>query len=354
LWLGSCVLTGSPNISRPAQDKPARAPTQSSETQEAADKSPSGQGDPQQTAKGERKEASGKSSSSPETSPQTAGNESQHAAETQPGAAAQKDAASRPDSPGMADSKLAEARHNLQISEATENRIAAELEQLKNSGSATPETIKNYEDYHASVKEMVAENRRILARMEAAKARHSSAPTSSATTGRGEIEGMLNPEIPEAQTTDEVAALDRQLNASLGEFDTRLLEEMDQIRGQSAARMRDLAREAAEAAKRLREKGVDVNTSAAASSQTSEKNQRPQQRQHRPSKARRVPKQPPQTTRAQTEMVRAGRNRSAPAATKMMTSWHASCGRPLKTKPIRSSKKSSGRSMMTIRGTGDW
>ena len=274
MWLGSCVLTGSPNISRPAQDKPARAPTQSSETQEAADKSPSGQGDPQQTAKGERKEASGKSSSSPETSPQTAGNESQHAAETQPGAA-QKDAASRPDSPGMADSKLAEARHNLQISEATENRIAAELEQLKNSGSATPETIKNYEDYHASVKEMVAENRRILARMEAAKARHSSAPTSSATTGRGEIEGMLNPEIPEAQTTDEVAALDRQLNASLGEFDTRLLEEMDQIRGQSAARMRDLAREAAEAAKRLREKGVDVNTSAAASSQTSEKKSTP-------------------------------------------------------------------------------
>jgi len=37
---------------------------------------------------------------------------------------------------------------------------------------------------------------------------------------------------------------------------------MDAIRDDSAEKMRDLAQDAAEAAKRLREKGVDVNTSA--------------------------------------------------------------------------------------------
>ena len=47
-----------------------------------------------------------------------------------------------------ADAKLEEARRNLRISEATEKRIASELEQLKKSGTASPETIKNYETYH--------------------------------------------------------------------------------------------------------------------------------------------------------------------------------------------------------------
>ena len=81
---------------------------------------------------------------------------------------------------------------------------------------------------------------------------------------------MLDPQIPEKQTTDEVAALDRQLNASLNEFDAKLLKEMDDIKDESAEKMRDLAQEAAEAAKRLREKGVDVNTSGSESSDGSE------------------------------------------------------------------------------------
>jgi len=165
---------------------------------------------------------------------------------------------------------LEEARRNLQISEATEKRIASELEQLKRSGTASPETIKNYEMYHASVQEMVAENRKILAQMEAAKARHSSGTTSSATAGGGKADDMLDPQIPEEQTTGEVAALDRQLNASLNEFDAKLLKEMDEIRDESSEKMRDLAQEAAEAAKRLREKGVDVNTSGSDSAEGSE------------------------------------------------------------------------------------
>jgi hypothetical protein len=168
-----------------------------------------------------------------------------------------------------ADSKLEEARKNLAISEATEKRIASELEQLKKSGTASTETIKNYEIYHESVRQMVAENRKIVEQMEAAKARHSSESASSDTAAGGQQGDLLDPSIPEEQTRDEVAALDRQLNASLNEFDSRLLKEMDEIREESATKMRDLAQEAAEAAKRLREKGVDVNTTGSESSEDS-------------------------------------------------------------------------------------
>jgi hypothetical protein len=45
-----------------------------------------------------------------------------------------------------------------------------------------------------------------------------------------------------------------------------LLKELDLIRAKSAEKMRDLAEEAAEAAKRLREKGIDVETSSSSES----------------------------------------------------------------------------------------
>ena len=46
------------------------------------------------------------------------------------------------------------------------------------------------------------------------------------------------------------------------------LNEMDKIRDDSAAKLQDLAQEAAEAAKRLRDKGVDVDTSGSESTET--------------------------------------------------------------------------------------
>jgi hypothetical protein len=117
---------------------------------------------------------------------------------------------------------------------------------------------------------MVAENRKIVEQMEAAQTRYSSGTDESRSSASGEMDNMLDPEIPERQTVDEVAALDRRLNASLNEFDAKLLKEMDEIRGESAEKMRDLAQEAAEAAKRLRQRGVDVNTSGSESSEASE------------------------------------------------------------------------------------
>ncbi len=71
-------------------------------------------------------------------------------------------------SAGAADARLEEARENLQTSRETEKRIASELEQLKKSGDASAEAIKDYEDYLSRVRAMTAENRKIVEQMEAA------------------------------------------------------------------------------------------------------------------------------------------------------------------------------------------
>lgn len=156
-----------------------------------------------------------------------------------------------------AEAKLAQARENLRISRETEKRIAAELEQLKESGSASEQSVRDYETYLKSVAAMSVENQKIVEQMAAAYA---------AKTGSNELNKMADPDIPEEQTIDEVAALDRQLNASLAKFDGMLLEEMNEIRAGSSKKLQNLAAEAAEAAKRLREQGLDVDTSGSKSS----------------------------------------------------------------------------------------
>jgi hypothetical protein len=162
----------------------------------------------------------------------------------------------------MAKSKLEQARENLRISQATEKRIATELEQLKKSGNASPEVIRDYEIYLERVQAMVAENQKIVNDMEAAYARYSTAKRQSTPASQDETDKILEEPIPEEQSVDELAALDRELDESLSEFDEMLLKELDLIRARSAEKMRDLAEEAAEAAKRLREKGIDVDTSS--------------------------------------------------------------------------------------------
>jgi hypothetical protein len=180
--------------------------------------------------------------------------------QTRPGKADQKSSESRTTGPQTTQSKLEKARDDLRVSQATEKRIAAELEKLKQSGNASAEDIRNYEAYHERVQAMVAENRKIVEKMEAAQARHSAAPKGSQAATSGESEKRSDPSIPEEQTQDQVAALDRELSASLGEFDAMLLKEMETIETESAAKMRDLAQEAAAAAKRLKEKGVDLGS----------------------------------------------------------------------------------------------
>ncbi len=162
------------------------------------------------------------------------------------------------------------ARENLLISQATEKRIAQELEQLKKSGKAAPEVIKDYEIYLDRVQAMVAENQRIVNEMEATYARYVPENSVSASASSDEKDRMLDPDIPEQQTVDELAALDRELDQSLSEFDTMLLTELDLIRAKSSDRMQDLAHEAAEAARRLKEKGIDLEGSSSGESEESE------------------------------------------------------------------------------------
>jgi hypothetical protein len=168
----------------------------------------------------------------------------------------------------MAKSKLAQAREDLRISQATEKRIATELAQLKKSGNASPEVIKDYEIYLDRVRAMVAENQKTVNDMEAAYSRHASAKKQSTPASQDETDKLVTEPIPEEQSVDELAALDRELDESLSEFDELLLKELELIRAKSAEKMRDLAEEAAAAAKRLREKGIDVE--APSSSESSE------------------------------------------------------------------------------------
>ena len=180
------------------------------------------------------------------------------AAETRPQETDQRMRESRKTTPQTADAKLAKARDNLRVSRATEKRIAAELKKRKESGNASADDIRNHEAYLERVQAMVAENRKAVAKMEKAYAEHPALSPGQKTSSKSPASS--DQQIPEEQTQDRVAELDRQLSASLTEFDGMLLKEMETIEAESAAKMRDLAQEAAEAAKRLKEKGVELDS----------------------------------------------------------------------------------------------
>ncbi len=148
-----------------------------------------------------------------------------------------------------AQSKLETARETLRLSQVTYDRIAGDLEQLKSSGNASPELIRNYEIYLQRVGEMRDENRRILERME--KAYEAGPSTQKPAPDLSEPKRDIK--IPEEEETGRVAALERQLKESLASFDEMLLKEMDKIKAASGEKMRGLAREAAAAARGIKE-----------------------------------------------------------------------------------------------------
>jgi hypothetical protein len=284
LWLSACSHTAPPAESRPEKEKTAESRSTPPTATESKPQETSEQSQPSQTADqkaaGKEQKETGKTETDGQSAPSdTSGSKQQEAGQqskTDPTATldaaenqqpAPKDVAGpgRAASADTVDAKLAEARKNLRISEETEKRIASELEQLKKSGSASPEAVGDYEAYLKSVQAMTAENREILERMKNSYSGRSSDESASSAPDSGKPNPMPASSTPEEQTLDEVAALDRQLNASLNEFDEKLLREMDEIRAESAEKMQDLARDAAEAAKRLREKGLDAGSSESAS-----------------------------------------------------------------------------------------
>ena len=154
------------------------------------------------------------------------------------------------------------ARQDLRISEATEARIASELKKLKNSGHASPEVLEDYEIYLGRVQEMVLENRKIVQKLEALYARYAPRTESVSLSASSKAQDAPGSKLPNEEEGDELVALDREFHASLTAFDEMLLKEMDEIRSKSASKMKDLAEEAAAVAQRLREKGVEIDTSS--------------------------------------------------------------------------------------------
>ncbi len=272
LWLAACKSTPTPHTPVPPQ--PEASQTEDSQTKDSTQSSSSPPAGSAQAEKQEKSKTS-QTTSSETTAAETPASKQQSqdrqtaaegAAETQPQQTGQQAPQSRKTTPQTAEAKLAKARDDLRVSQATEKRIAAELEELKKSGNASDEDIRNYEAYLDSVRAMVAENRKTVQKMEGAYAQHSPNKKTAGAGESSEIEKLPDQTIPEEQTQDRVTELDRQLSASLTEFDAMLLKEMETIETESAAKMRDLAQEAAEAARRLKEKGVELGADESKSS----------------------------------------------------------------------------------------
>lgn len=160
-------------------------------------------------------------------------------------------------------SRLNEIRRNLQVSIAAQERAAAELAALKRSGGATPEIIEDYELYLNRLNAMVAQNRKALGEMQALCDKYAAA---AAPAGAGERTGAP----PDKEIIDESVRLERQLDASLAAFDDMLLQEqetlsrkLEEIRAKTDARMESLEAEAEDAAGRLRDQGVELDSESA-------------------------------------------------------------------------------------------
>jgi hypothetical protein len=142
--------------------------------------------------------------------------------------------------------ELQKARDDLRISQETRDRIAGELAALKASGKASAELVAAYETYLARVQDMVAENRNLVARMEAAHGAHPNpSPAATAPVGGADDE-------------DRTQALDRQFNESLAAFDEMLLRELRILQAASAKRMKGLAEAAAQAGRQAGERGREA------------------------------------------------------------------------------------------------
>ena len=151
--------------------------------------------------------------------------------------------------------ELERARETLKISQATRDRIAGEMADLKASGKASPEVLSAYGTYLARVQEMVDENQKVLAQMEAAYSAHQ-ARSQAAASGIPATPGANPPSAGSGEDpADRLKALDRQFNESLAAFDEMLLKELRLIQTASAKRMKGLAEAAAEAGRQAGEKG---------------------------------------------------------------------------------------------------
>jgi hypothetical protein len=121
--------------------------------------------------------------------------------------------------PGYADprSELAQARHDLAISEQVLARMTERVEVARLDPATGPDQRQRLDEYVARVRELVASNRERVQSLTQAVAAVPDGASSSA----------IGSESPPAAATqaEEVAALENKLGGSLAEFDQLLLEE---------------------------------------------------------------------------------------------------------------------------------
>ncbi|MFT5122633.1 MAG: hypothetical protein ACI9TH_001071 [Kiritimatiellia bacterium] len=159
------------------------------------------------------------------------------------------------------DEQLTRAQANLRIARATEARIKADMERLEAKGGVDSKVMEDYTIYLARVRGLVAEYDRIVGELETvyAKAVPSTAPPAKPS------DSPFATVVPEP--VDELSQLDRELNDSLARFDafinvemTGAARKMEEITKGTQEERTELATEAAEAVKRLRERGIELDT----------------------------------------------------------------------------------------------
>ena len=146
--------------------------------------------------------------------------------------------------------RLATARLELEIGVATEQRIQTELERYRSSADASQDRITLYETYLDRVRQLTEEKRKIVQQLE--QVRNRTPPTSQGGNPDAPLPAPAL-DIPEDRELDELRALQRELDQSIAAFDDMLLTENELARVESELKMKQLAQEAAQAARGLRE-----------------------------------------------------------------------------------------------------
>lgn len=148
--------------------------------------------------------------------------------------------------------RLAKARLDLAVGIATEQRILSDLNRYRTSGDASPDRIALYETYLDRVRQLTQEKRNLVRQLEKARRAAPEAAGEYAATPPSPPPDL---DIPEDRELDELRALQQELDQSIAAFDDMLLTESELARVQSELKMRTLAQEAAQAARRLRASG---------------------------------------------------------------------------------------------------
>ncbi len=153
------------------------------------------------------------------------------------------------------DERIAQARRDWLVGLATERRIAEDLARYKSSDQASPEVVQLYETYLDRVRRLTAEKRKLLDALQGDRSKGSAPAHTGGAKAKSPSQPVYDPQIPEDQELDEIRSLNAELDRSLAAFDDMLLREIEQSRVESELKMQKLAREAARAARSLRDQG---------------------------------------------------------------------------------------------------